>query len=92
MLARSERRILLTEDKDFGELALRAGVDSPGVILFRDLGASVDESWTAFRSLLARHASGLERSLDRDPRWAHSPASIARLNIDCMLNDALRQW
>ena len=40
-LARAERRILLTEDKDFGELALHAA-DPPGTVLVRDLGASLD--------------------------------------------------
>ncbi len=58
-LARSEGRILLTEDKDFGELALRAAAGAPGVILFRDLGTSVEESWAALRSLLARHGEAL---------------------------------
>ena len=34
--ALSQRRILLTFDKDFGELAFRAGLSAaPGVILFR---------------------------------------------------------
>ena len=61
-LARHERRVLLTEDKDFGELALRAEADATGVVLFRDLGASIDESWTALQSLLTRHPDGLDRS------------------------------
>jgi predicted nuclease of predicted toxin-antitoxin system len=61
-LALRERRVLLTEDKDFGELALRAGSTTPGVVLFRDLGLSIDEGWAAFQSLLARHAAGLDRS------------------------------
>ena len=33
--ARAEARVLLTEDKDFGQLALGAGRDTPGVILIR---------------------------------------------------------
>ena len=60
-LARAERRILLTEDKDFGELALRAA-DPPGTVLFRDLGGSLDDSLQAFRSLLERHSTDLARS------------------------------
>lgn len=60
-LARNERRVLLTEDKDFGELSLHAE-RSPGVVLFRDLGASVSESMQAFRSLVAHHADDLEHS------------------------------
>lgn len=34
-LARSEGRVLLTEDKDFGQLVFASGTPSPGVILFR---------------------------------------------------------
>lgn len=34
-LARDDRRILLTEDKDFGELIFAAGKKSSGVILLR---------------------------------------------------------
>jgi len=34
-LALREARILLTEDKDFGQLVFASGVESPGVILFR---------------------------------------------------------
>ena len=33
--ARSEQRIVLTEDKDFGQLAARAERDTPGVVLIR---------------------------------------------------------
>lgn len=34
-LARRERRVLLTEDKDFGQLVYAAGEGSCGVVLFR---------------------------------------------------------
>jgi predicted nuclease of predicted toxin-antitoxin system len=34
-LTLSERRILLTEDEDFGSLAFMANMNSPGVILIR---------------------------------------------------------
>ncbi|MGH9364923.1 MAG: DUF5615 family PIN-like protein [Thermoanaerobaculia bacterium] len=34
-LARDERRVLLTEDKDFGQLVHAAGASSSGVIFFR---------------------------------------------------------
>ena len=42
--ARAEKRILVTFDKDFGELAFRWGLSSEcGVILFRLAGSSPDE-------------------------------------------------
>jgi predicted nuclease of predicted toxin-antitoxin system len=34
-LARDERRVLLTEDTDFGELVYAEGLGSSGVVLFR---------------------------------------------------------
>lgn len=61
-LARHEQRILLTEDKDFGELVLRAGLAACGVVLLRDVGASIDESWAGLEALLTRHAADLHRS------------------------------
>jgi len=33
--ARAEARVLLTEDKDFGQLAFGAGRDTPGIVLIR---------------------------------------------------------
>jgi predicted nuclease of predicted toxin-antitoxin system len=33
--ANSERRLLLTEDKDFGELIFRGGRPAPGIVLLR---------------------------------------------------------
>lgn len=33
--AQAERRLLLTEDKDFGELVFRRGQSVPGIILLR---------------------------------------------------------
>ena len=33
--ARSEARVLFTEDKDFGQLAFGSGRDTPGVVLIR---------------------------------------------------------
>lgn len=33
--AHQERRILLTADKDFGEIGLREGVSLPGIVLLR---------------------------------------------------------
>jgi predicted nuclease of predicted toxin-antitoxin system len=34
-LARTEDRLVLTHDKDFGELAFRSGLAASGIILFR---------------------------------------------------------
>lgn len=42
--AQSESRVLITQDKDFGELAFRSGLSAAcGVILFRLAGGSPDQ-------------------------------------------------
>ena len=40
--AEAERRLILTSDKDFGELIFRDGLNSHGVVLFRLEGLTVD--------------------------------------------------
>ena len=42
-IANSESRILLTADKDFGELVYRTSQENKGVVLFRLTGFSNDE-------------------------------------------------
>ncbi len=57
--ARSEDRILLTEDKDFGELVYRLQQPAYGIVLLRfDVG---ERSWKVprLRDLLANHAERL---------------------------------
>ena len=55
--ARSEERVLLTCDKDFGELAFRARLPVPcGIILLRLSGASPDEdNARALAAVESRH-------------------------------------
>lgn len=60
--AHAERRILLTEDKDFGWLAFVAGMDSPGVILIRFPGTARPLLVREIRSLVAEHGSKIEHS------------------------------
>jgi predicted nuclease of predicted toxin-antitoxin system len=60
-LARSEARVLLTEDKDFGLLAYAGGHDTAGVVLIRfpgharsSLGQAVVKVVTALRDRISR--------------------------------------
>lgn len=46
MQAASDRRLVITNDKDFGELAFRSGQAHAGVLLLR-LGDERAESWVA---------------------------------------------
>jgi predicted nuclease of predicted toxin-antitoxin system len=51
--ARSEKRLLLTFDRDFGELIYRRGeLPPPGVVYFRFLPIDPEESARILRSLL----------------------------------------
>ncbi len=61
-LAQSEHAILLTADKDFGELVFRQGRAAPGVVLIRLAGLSPEAKAKAVASALADHVSELENS------------------------------
>ena len=74
--AQSELRIVLTCDKEFGELAFRAGLPaSCGVILLRLSGASPDED-------NARALSGIESRTD----WAGHFAVITAVRLPAVMN------
>ena len=61
-LARSESRLLVTFDRDFGELIYRRGQSvPPGVVYLRFIPHNPDEPATVLRSLLAHSAIELER-------------------------------
>ena len=61
LLARafSERRILLTEDKDFGELVYRLHRPSQGIVLLRFDAAERDQKAPRLRYLLEQQAERL---------------------------------
>lgn len=58
--ARTENRILLTEDKDFGELAFRLKRDNPGVLMLRLPGGHWAQHWARLRAVLDQYACRLE--------------------------------
>jgi predicted nuclease of predicted toxin-antitoxin system len=58
-LALAERRILLTEDKDFGWLVFATRTDSPGVILMRFPAAARGLLVGALLKLIGEHESRL---------------------------------
>jgi predicted nuclease of predicted toxin-antitoxin system len=51
-LGAEQQRILLTEDKDFGELVVRLGLPSYGIILLRVAAAASDIKLTRLQELL----------------------------------------
>ncbi len=77
-IARGERRILITNDRDFGELIFRQRLDHAGVILFRlgdeDLPTKV--AW--LKHVLTDHADQLKHFLvvtERGVRVRHTNRS-----------------
>ncbi len=63
-LATHERRILITNDKDFGELVHRGRLPHAGVILFRfPLDATAQQKIAALERLLVTHRTQLDRFL-----------------------------
>ena len=56
-LAMEERRILVTEDKDFGELVFVRRLPHPCIVRF--VGMTVAEKVTAMRDLIEQHADAM---------------------------------
>ena len=68
-IARAEGRILLTNDRDFGELVLRQRLPHRGVVYFPfPLDATAQQKIAALARLLATHRDELDRSLVVSPR------------------------
>jgi hypothetical protein len=55
-----EDRILLTEDKDFGDIVFRMQREIPGVLLLRMPAGPWPSRWTRLRDVLDRHGNKLE--------------------------------
>lgn len=58
-MARSEKRILITNDKDFGELIFLQKRLSPGIILFRIKGQRTEVKVKLMRKLLLNYPDKL---------------------------------
>ena len=58
--ATAERRILVTEDKDFGELVFVRGLAHPCIIRFVDM--PVAEKVAAMRELIEHHADAMREA------------------------------
>lgn len=62
VIARQQRRILLTEDKDFGQLVFAGVTESPGVILIRYPGNARQTMVESVVRLVQDHAEKLYES------------------------------
>lgn len=61
-LASQSERILLTEDKDFGELVVRLGLPAYGIVLLRLNPADSPAKLLRLRAVITSHVSRLEGS------------------------------
>jgi predicted nuclease of predicted toxin-antitoxin system len=61
-LAAGQQRILLTEDKDFGELVVRLKLPAYGIILIRMSPADSNAKLTRLRQLVRHHGQRLPNS------------------------------
>src|SRR5947209_18932979 len=61
-LAAGQERILLTEDKDFGEMVVRLGLPAYGILLLRLNPADSTAKLARLRELLLHNASRLPHS------------------------------
>ena len=57
--AQTEKRLLLTEDKDFGELVFRAGMSIPGVVLLRLAPEQHGLKWMRLEAAIAHFGNRL---------------------------------
>ena len=60
--AAADERILLTEDKDFGELVVRLGLPAFGIVLLRLSPADSDSKLARLREALRQYACRLPHS------------------------------
>ncbi len=61
-LANDNTAILITSDKDFGELVFRRKLVNSGVILIRLHGCSIKEKQILIRDFIINHSSKIENS------------------------------
>jgi predicted nuclease of predicted toxin-antitoxin system len=62
VIALREGRVLLTEDKDFGELIVRGRQQTAGVVLLRRRNATLTEVCAALDAALALHGDRLSEA------------------------------
>lgn len=60
--ANQEGALLLTADKDFGELVFRQGLSTAGVVLIRLAGLSAENKAEIVASAISEHSSELSRA------------------------------
>ena len=67
--AAEDERVLVTEDKDFGELVVRLGLPAYGIVLLRIEPADSDAKLVRLREVLDKHGARLAGSFAVVDRW-----------------------
>ena len=62
-IGRREGRILLTNDRDFGELVVSRGLQHAGIVYLRMRETTAEGKWQRLRQVLMDHADDLHRFL-----------------------------
>jgi len=62
-LARAERRVIITDDKDFGELVVSRRTTDVGIVLIRIDPLNRESRMAALRAAIERYGDRLERQL-----------------------------
>ena len=65
----AEERVLVTEDKDFGELVVRLGLPAYGIVLLRIEPADSHAKLLRLREVLDEHGARLAGSFTVVDRW-----------------------
>lgn len=60
-LSVGRKELLITEDKDFGELTIRFNKENVGIVLIRANGLSTDERFEMLHGLLGQYGEELKR-------------------------------
>lgn len=58
-----ERRVIVTSDKDFGDLAFRDGVAIPGIVLMRMPGSTFEERSSRLSLAISLYADRLDQMI-----------------------------
>lgn len=61
-IANNENRILITNDKDFGEIVFRQKLISSGIVLFRIRGQNIEKKVELFNKLLENNKKDLYKN------------------------------
>lgn len=59
--ALTQQRILVTEDKDFGELVFNRGAPTYGVVLLRFSAQARNQKWPRLAGVIAEYGEALKR-------------------------------